>query len=154
MARLGGSLLIGHTLPGVTSGVSQRSILGPVVFNNFINDAEEAMRLVFIKFAGDTILGGAVVLQSLAVVQRDLSRLEERASRSFLKFHEDKCPASGKGEAVLLIQTGLPGRLATLLKRSWGMFSKQQAEYQPAVCPCSREGNCVPGCNEKNIASR
>lgn len=96
MARLRGSWLIGHTLPGVTSGAPQRSILGPVVFNNFINDAEEATGLSFVKFAVDTILRGAVDgLQNWAAVQRDLGRLEEDTSRSFLKFHEDKSPPLG-----------------------------------------------------------
>lgn len=54
--RLRGLWLIGHSLPGVKSEVPQRSILGPVVFNNFINDAQEATRLAFFKFVDDPIL--------------------------------------------------------------------------------------------------
>jgi len=46
------------------------------------------------------------VLQNWTAVQRDLGRLEEHAVRSILKFREDKCPASGKGEAFSLIQAG------------------------------------------------
>lgn len=77
------------------------------MFNNFISDAETATWLAFVRFADDPILRAAVdVLQNWASVQRNLGRLEERASRSFLKFHENKCPASGKREAFSLIQAG------------------------------------------------
>lgn len=50
-----GLWLIGHSLPGVKCGVPHGSILGPVVFNNFINDAQEATRLAFVKFLDDPI---------------------------------------------------------------------------------------------------
>lgn len=43
-------------MPGVTSGVPQISILRPVVFNNFISDAQEAMRLAFVQFVDGPIL--------------------------------------------------------------------------------------------------
>lgn len=77
------------------------------MFNNFISDAEEAMGLAFDKFAADPVLRDAVdVLQNWAAVHRDLGRLEERASRSFLKFHKDKSRASGKEEAFSLVQAG------------------------------------------------
>lgn len=56
MARLRGLWLIGHTLPAVTSGVPQISILRLVVFNSFISDAQEAMRLAFVQFVDDPIL--------------------------------------------------------------------------------------------------
>lgn len=56
MAKLRGLWLIGHSLPGVESGVPQRSLLGLVVFNNFISDAQEATRLAFVKIVDDPIL--------------------------------------------------------------------------------------------------
>lgn len=105
MAKLRVLWLVGHTLPGVTSGVPQRFLLGPVMFNNFISGAEVAMGFAFVTFEDDPMLRGAVdVLQNGAAVQRQLGRLEERANRSLLKFHEDKCSASGKRQSFSLIQ--------------------------------------------------
>ncbi|CAM4368574.1 unnamed protein product [Caretta caretta] len=73
---------------GVTSGVPQGSVLGPILFNLFINVLEKGVNSEVAKFADDTKLLKIVKTKEL---QKDLTKLSDWATKWQMKFNVDKC---------------------------------------------------------------
>uniref|UniRef100_A0A8C3I5X8 Reverse transcriptase domain-containing protein n=1 Tax=Chrysemys picta bellii TaxID=8478 RepID=A0A8C3I5X8_CHRPI len=77
---------------GVTSGVPQGSVLGPILFNLFINDLEKGVKSEVAKFADDTKLLKIVKTKAdCEELQKDLPKLSDWATKWQIKFNVDKC---------------------------------------------------------------
>ncbi|GAB0178329.1 hypothetical protein GRJ2_000298200 [Grus japonensis] len=58
-----------------------------MLFNIFINDLDDGIESTITKFADDTKLGGEVdTIEGKAILQRDLGRVEEWASKTSMNL--------------------------------------------------------------------
>ena len=77
---------------GVTSGVPQGSVLGPVLFLIYINDLVNELECPVLLFADDAKIFKEIRSQEdIEAMQRDLKRLENWSAKWLLDFNADKC---------------------------------------------------------------
>ena len=63
-----------------------------MLFNIFINDLDDGIDSTLTKCADDTKVGGTVDMsEGKATLQRDLHKLEEQASKNYMKLNKTKC---------------------------------------------------------------
>jgi len=83
----------------VRSRVLQGLLLALKLYNIFISYMDDGIESTLTKFANDTKLGGEVdTSEGKAILEKDLDRLEEWASKNGMKFNKDKCKVLHLGQ--------------------------------------------------------
>ncbi|KAJ7411218.1 rna-directed dna polymerase from mobile element jockey-like [Willisornis vidua] len=120
------------TLP-VSSGVPHSSILGPVLFNIFINDLDIGLEGILNKFAGDTEVGGAVTsLEGREALHRDLDKTEGWAI-NHMQFNKGQCWILHLGSPGSMYRLGNEMQESSAVERDLGVLVKGHLESESAV---------------------
>lgn len=108
-------------------------LASPTLFNTFVKDLDDGFESTLTKFVVDAKMGSEVdLLEGRAILQRDLDKLEERASKKCMKFDKDKCKVLHLGRNNQKPQYWLGSVLlsSSLAKRNLGILVDSMLSYE------------------------
>ena len=146
-----------NAVPSVLN-TSSWSVLGPVLFNIFINDIDDGIDCTLSRFADDTKLSGVFdTKDGRNAIQRDLDSLEKWAHVNHMRFNKSKCKVCTYVWAIPDRSTDCEKnslRAALQRRKDLRVLMDEKLDVNQLYALAAQKANCILGCIKRGVASR
>ena len=145
------------TWAAVLSGIPQGSVLGPVLFLIFINDLEDDIMSMILKFADDTKIFRKVTNSSEGLqLQQDLKRLCDWADKWQMEFNTSKCKTMHIGNGNIEYDYSVKGHQldAVMTEKDLGVIISSNLKVAEQCHEAYRKANRMLGLLKRTVNYR